>query len=245
MNCIFCDILYGAAPATTVYDGISSLGIVPLNPIVKGHVIFMPRKHVRDASENPAVAAALMADAAQYIQHLRQRGDTPANGPDFNIITSIGPAATQSVFHLHLHLVPRKNNDGLALPWHSGKTKKEKKKNAQPSALPREQSCNPDHLKEDLTAALHSIMGSAYANNVDIIETILVSLMSYGDAKNVLRSVKTLLNTHIYAQVLRYSIEHKTSLRAPARTLVTTKALKEMGMTLSDLDWTESERDKA
>lgn len=127
MNCIFCDILYGVAPAKIVYDGISTLGIVPLNPVTKGHVIFMPRKHVRDASESPALTASVMEDVAQYIQRLRERSDTPANSPDFNIITSIGPAATQSVFHLHVHVVPRKDNDKLALPWHSGKTKKEKK----------------------------------------------------------------------------------------------------------------------
>jgi histidine triad (HIT) family protein len=122
MNCVFCEILYGNQPAQIVYDGIVTLGIVPLNPVTEGHVIFMPRKHVRDASEEPSVAAAVMGDATQYIQHLRRRSDSGPNSPDFNIITSIEPAATQSVFHLHLHVVPRTVNDALALPWHSGKT---------------------------------------------------------------------------------------------------------------------------
>lgn len=125
MNCIFCEILYESSPATVVYDGISTLGIVPLNPVTEGHVIFLPRKHVRDASTEPAVTAAVMRDVAEYIQHIRRRPDSAgANAPDFNIITSIGPDATQSVFHLHVHLVPRTANDGLALPWHSGKQKK-------------------------------------------------------------------------------------------------------------------------
>ena len=123
MNCVFCEILFGNQPAQIVYDGISTLGIVPLNPVTEGHVIFMPHKHVRDASEEPAVTGAVMNDAAQYIQHLRRRSDSDGpNRPDFNIITSIGPAATQSVFHLHVHVVPRTVNDDLALPWHSGKT---------------------------------------------------------------------------------------------------------------------------
>ncbi|MGY4541351.1 histidine triad (HIT) family protein [Arthrobacter sp. UYNi723] len=123
MNCVFCEILYGNQPAQIVYDGIATLGIVPLNPVTEGHVIFMPRKHVRDASEAPSVTAAVMGDAAQYIQHLRLRADSDGpNSPDFNIITSIGPAATQSVFHLHLHVVPRTVNDALALPCYSGKT---------------------------------------------------------------------------------------------------------------------------
>lgn len=132
-NCVFCEILYGNQPAQIVYDGIATLGIVPLNPVVEGHVIFMPRKHVRDASESPAVTAAVMQDAAEYIQHLRRRADTPANSPDFNIITSIGPSATQSVYHLHVHVVPRANNDKLALPWHSGKHTKSTKNPATPN----------------------------------------------------------------------------------------------------------------
>ena len=49
-----------------------------------------------------------------------------------NLITSRGRAATQSVFHLHLHLVPRADNDGLALPWHSGKKKTSLQINVQP-----------------------------------------------------------------------------------------------------------------
>lgn len=121
MNCIFCEILYGTAPAEIVYDGISTLGIVPLNPVTEGHVIFIPRKHVRDASSEPAVTASVMEDASQYIQHLKYRDGKDST--DFNLITSIGPIATQSVFHLHIHVVPRRVNDGLALPWHSGKSK--------------------------------------------------------------------------------------------------------------------------
>ncbi|KIA73456.1 hypothetical protein ANMWB30_23830 [Arthrobacter sp. MWB30] len=123
MNCIFCDILYGAAPAETIYDGISTLGIVPLNPVTEGHVLFMPRKHVRDAAENPAVTAAVMQDAAWYTQRKREQAQSAGHEPSsFNIITSIGRSATQSIFHLHFHVVPRTENDGLALPWHNGGT---------------------------------------------------------------------------------------------------------------------------
>lgn len=122
MNCIFCEILRGNEPYQSVWNGISTLGIVPLNPVTDGHVIFMPRKHVRDAAENPAVTAEVMHDTSTYIAHARSQGTLG----DANIITSIGPAATQSVFHLHVHVVPRQENDGLALPWYSGKTSKGK-----------------------------------------------------------------------------------------------------------------------
>ncbi|MGJ9405273.1 HIT family protein [Nesterenkonia aurantiaca] len=114
-NCIFCEILYGTAEAKTVFNGISTLGIVPLNPVTPGHVIFMPRKHVRDFAEDSAVSAAVMNDVAVYADVVSRRNLDERS--DFNIITSAGPAATQSVYHLHVHYVPRKTNDGLYLPW--------------------------------------------------------------------------------------------------------------------------------
>ena len=112
-NCVFCEILYGTAPAQEVYDGIATLGIVPLNPVTEGHVIFMPRKHVRDALEEPRITAQVMDDVATYAHHVRRT----EQHEDFNIITSAGAEATQTVFHLHIHLVPRRAGDDLALPW--------------------------------------------------------------------------------------------------------------------------------
>lgn len=112
-NCVFCMILYGLAPAKTVFDGIGTLGIVPLNPVVPGHVILMPRKHVRDAAEDSSVTRQVVGDASEYVRaSVLAREFTSAN-----IITSIGAAATQTIFHLHVHVVPRREGDGLALPW--------------------------------------------------------------------------------------------------------------------------------
>lgn len=121
-SCVFCEILYGSEPAKVVYDGISTLGIVPLNPVTEGHVIFIPRKHVRDATTDPDVTGQTMSDAAEFV---RIASRTPARDGMYesvNFITSVGRPATQSVFHLHIHVVPRTENDGLALPWYSGKT---------------------------------------------------------------------------------------------------------------------------
>jgi len=80
----------------------------PLNPVTPGHLLVVPGEHVRDASVAPATAAAVMQQAALVVQRL---------GGDANIITSIGPAATQTVPHLHIHVVPRREGDGLYLPW--------------------------------------------------------------------------------------------------------------------------------
>jgi histidine triad (HIT) family protein len=110
--CPFCEINVGHAPATFVHEWSNAIAIVPLNPVVDGHTLVIPKTHVRDFAENPEVFAATARRAAELMRW------TPR---PMNVITSRGREATQSVFHLHLHLVPRAENDGLALPWHSGK----------------------------------------------------------------------------------------------------------------------------
>jgi histidine triad (HIT) family protein len=115
--CPFCEINEGRAPATFVDEWSNAIAIVPLNPVVNGHILVIPKTHVPDFASDPTVSAATMHRAAQ----LMQSTDRP-----MNLITSRGREATQSVFHLHLHLVPRAENDGLALPWYSGKTSRQK-----------------------------------------------------------------------------------------------------------------------
>ncbi|WP_086765395.1 HIT family protein [Streptomyces bobili] len=109
--CPFCEIVAGRAPATIVREWPDALAIVPLTPVVGGHTLVIPKKHVPDFAHDPDVAADTMWRAAL----LAQKSDRP-----MNLITSRGSEATQSVFHLHLHLVPRAEHDGLPLPWHSG-----------------------------------------------------------------------------------------------------------------------------
>ena len=113
-DCIFCQIVKSQAPAKIVDSTIGTLIFEPLNPVVRGHVLVIPQKHVDDFTTDPDVSADVMHHAARYAREM---------GP-CNIITSRGRAATQSVFHLHLHIVPRAENDGLALPWYSGKSKR-------------------------------------------------------------------------------------------------------------------------
>jgi histidine triad (HIT) family protein len=80
----------------------------PLNPVTPGHLLVVPRLHVADATQAPQVTADTMHLAAMLAKKL---------GGDCNLITSVGKAATQSVFHLHIHIVPRREGDGLVLPW--------------------------------------------------------------------------------------------------------------------------------
>lgn len=87
--------------------GEAFLTIFPLNPVTKGHLLVVPRRHVADATVDPALAGRAFEIAAQLARDLDAA----------NIITSMGEPATQTVFHLHLHVVPRRDGDGLRLPW--------------------------------------------------------------------------------------------------------------------------------
>ncbi|MFD3594299.1 HIT family protein [Nocardia sp. NPDC058640] len=107
-NCVFCRIAAGTAPATIVREWEDAIVIVPLGPVVDGHVLVIPRRHVPDFTSSPTVTATVMGRAAEYAEHLAR----PAN-----LITSKGREATQSVFHLHVHVVPRSADDGLMVPW--------------------------------------------------------------------------------------------------------------------------------
>lgn len=104
-NCVFCGIWSGKEPAVGLWRGEGVMGFVPLNPVVPGHQLVVPAVHVADALENPRVTAEVMSVAAAI-------APKPCN-----IITSAGREATQTVFHLHVHIVPRRADDGLALPW--------------------------------------------------------------------------------------------------------------------------------
>jgi len=107
--CPFCEYV---GPSKIVATSADSYAITPLNPVVDGHLLVIPRVHVADFAAEPAVTAAVFADAARIAQEL-------VDG-DCNLITSKGPAGTQTVRHLHVHVVPRRTDDGLALPWSPG-----------------------------------------------------------------------------------------------------------------------------
>ena len=113
-DCIFCQIVAGDAPAEIWADGISNLAIVPLNPVVDGHFLVIPKTHVPHAYADPSVTATAMHDAALWAS---LRADRDSRFASANIITSVGRPATQSVWHLHIHVVPRIAGDGLKLPW--------------------------------------------------------------------------------------------------------------------------------
>jgi histidine triad (HIT) family protein len=106
-DCVFCEIVAGTAPATIVREWDDALALVPLDPVCDGHLIVIPKVHVADATTDFEVTVDTMYRALELV----------AEDAHANILTSIGEHATQSIFHLHIHVVTRRKNDKLMLPW--------------------------------------------------------------------------------------------------------------------------------
>ncbi|AXQ62303.1 histidine triad nucleotide binding protein [Gordonia phage TillyBobJoe] len=105
--CPFCaKIEDGTAEYVPVYNAVH---FVPLNPVTEGHRLFVPDWHARHPNAT-ATSEAMGAAVRWAASHL-------PDDAEYNLITSNGAAATQTVEHLHVHLVPRRPGDGLLLPW--------------------------------------------------------------------------------------------------------------------------------
>jgi len=110
MDCIFCAILEGRAPASRVAEDADVVAFLDLRQPVPGHVLVVPRTHVETIYElAPDAAAALMRMAVRIAQALRAEFDPPG----LNLWQSNGHAGGQEVPHVHLHVQPRQHRDGL------------------------------------------------------------------------------------------------------------------------------------
>lgn len=108
-QCVFCNLSNVADVewfADT--DGVSIYRFPPLNPVTEGHMLFVADRHTRDAAHDPMLFGKVAEIAGWWVR---------SQGIAANVITSVQSAATQTVFHLHVHVVPRREGDGLALPW--------------------------------------------------------------------------------------------------------------------------------
>jgi histidine triad (HIT) family protein len=116
-DCIFCKIVAGELPATVVDEGERTVAFMDINPATRGHVLVIPREHSRnllDVGEEDLEACAV---AAQRVARL-QRDKLGADG--VNLLNSSEPVAWQTVFHFHVHVIPRYHDDPLKLPWVPG-----------------------------------------------------------------------------------------------------------------------------
>lgn len=113
-DCIFCKIAAGELPATVVASEERALAFLDINPATRGHALVIPRAHARDIHEVGAEDLAATAALAQRIAGLA-RERLAADG--VTLMQSSGEAAWQTVFHFHIHVIPRYTGDPLRLPW--------------------------------------------------------------------------------------------------------------------------------
>jgi histidine triad (HIT) family protein len=113
-DCLFCKIVAGEIPATIVAEDERTIAFMDINPATRGHALVIPRAHAADVfTIDPDDLQAVVVVAQRLAQ--RARGELGADG--VNLLNSSGRAAWQTVFHFHLHVVPRYEGDPLRLPW--------------------------------------------------------------------------------------------------------------------------------
>jgi len=112
MSCVFCAIVAGDAPAIRIYEDDDYLAILDIRPIVRGHTLVIPKKHTVDLTDTPADTVAGLVRIGQRIAQAARASELEADGN--NIAINDGKAAFQSVFHIHLHVAPRKSGDKLS-----------------------------------------------------------------------------------------------------------------------------------
>jgi histidine triad (HIT) family protein len=112
-DCIFCKILAGELPAQKVQEDERTVAFLDINPWTRGHAVVIPRRHSGDLFEIPDEDLADVAAAAKRLA-ARMRDTLGCDG--INLLNSCGRAAWQTIFHFHLHVIPRYEGDPLELP---------------------------------------------------------------------------------------------------------------------------------
>jgi histidine triad (HIT) family protein len=112
--CIFCKIVAGELPATIVDEDERTIAFMDISPATRGHALVIPREHSADllGVESEDLAAVGLA-----AKRLAARAKERLGADGVNLLNSCGQAAWQTVFHFHLHVIPRYAGDPLRLPW--------------------------------------------------------------------------------------------------------------------------------
>lgn len=113
-TCEFCRIIQEKEEAEFVYENNETLAFAPLAPAVRGHTLVVPKLHVPDFLSASTELLAEVFATTQWVARGLQRALSPEG---FNVITSAGEAATQTVFHFHVHVVPRWVDDRMGDLW--------------------------------------------------------------------------------------------------------------------------------
>lgn len=124
-NCIFCKLANGEIPSNTLYEDEKVRVIFDLGPASMGHVLILPKAHYDDIFEmEPQEGAAIFAAAVKLAPALKEA----VNCDGMNILQNNGEIAGQTVFHFHMHMIPRYHDDRIKIGWTPGKINEEEVK---------------------------------------------------------------------------------------------------------------------
>jgi|SRR5579875_373914 len=116
-DCVFCKIVAGEIPSTKVTEDDDTYVFMDINPATRGHALVIPKRHTQDITTiDPADLTAVMTKAQQIAT--RAKEVFAADG--VNLLNCCGSAAWQTVFHFHVHVIPRYADDTLIEPWKPG-----------------------------------------------------------------------------------------------------------------------------
>ncbi len=113
-DCLFCRIVAGELPSIRIHDDEHVIAIMDINPATRGHALVMPRAHaddIRDVSDDD------LGRCSRVVRQLAGRALEGLGADGVTVMQSNGAAAWQTVFHYHVHVIPRYRGDPLVLPW--------------------------------------------------------------------------------------------------------------------------------
>jgi histidine triad (HIT) family protein len=113
-DCLFCRIVAGEIPAQIVAESDAALAFADINPATRGHTLVIPKAHAADIHE---ISAADLTACALLAKDVAARVLARLGADGVNLLHSAGAAAWQTVFHFHIHVIPRYADDPLRLPW--------------------------------------------------------------------------------------------------------------------------------
>lgn len=115
-ECIFCRIIAGQIPCTKVYENDHLLAFLDVSPVSDGHTLVVPKNHTPRVDQTDSKAMAALAEVLPKLAGAIQKA---AGAEGYNILCNNGSTAGQVVEHVHVHIIPRKRNDGVFNQWPS------------------------------------------------------------------------------------------------------------------------------
>lgn len=113
-DCIFCKIIQGEIPSFKLYEDDESLSFMDINPASEGHALVIPKEHAADVH---AVSDAAIVATVRSAKKIATAIEKTLDPDGINLVQCNGAAAAQSIFHFHMHVLPRREGDDLKLNW--------------------------------------------------------------------------------------------------------------------------------